>query len=229
MSRGRTPVTGNPDEERTVYLTFDDGPSFNTGRILDILNRYDIPATFFVIGSDSDLALRMYQRIVNEGHTLGNHTYSHDYNLIYQSPDAFMADVVKLQEFLEEATGYRPEIFRFPAGSNNRIHRQIQQDNPYLMVEIMIALRDKGLSYFDWNVSSTDAADTTLATEIIIENTLANLTGHRNAIILMHDSGSKTTTVEALPVIIETMKSRGYTFKTLSPESFYVHYHHLGL
>lgn len=228
MRHGRSTVTGNEDDTRTVYLTFDDGPSGNTSRILDILKQYQVPATFFVIGSDTDFAKRMYQRIVDEGHALGNHTYTHDYNTIYKSPEAFMADVLHLQDHLEEVTGTRPQVFRFPAGSNNRIHQQVQSDNPYLMVEIMLALEEKGLPYFDWNVSSTDAAEVTLDAEIIISNTLSFLGGHRNAIILMHDSTPKTTTVEALPHIIQSLKARGYTFEKLSPDSFYVRYHHLG-
>ena len=97
------------------------------------------------------------------------------------------------------------------------------------MIEIMQALDEKGLSYFDWNVSSTDAADITLDTEIIVSNTLNNLAGHHNAIILFHDSSPKTTTVEALPAIIASLKSRGYTFEKLTPDSFYVKFHHLGM
>jgi peptidoglycan-N-acetylglucosamine deacetylase len=186
-----------------------------------------VPATFFVIGSDSEFARRMYQRIVDEGHALGNHTYTHDYQKIYQTSEAFMADVERLQAFLETVTGVRPNVFRFPAGSNNRIAHQVQKDNPYIMIEIMQALREKGLQYFDWNVSSTDAAEITLDYEIIVSNTLLHLSGHHNAIILFHDSTPKTTTVEALPEIIAALKSRGYVFKTLTPDSFYVHFAHL--
>ena len=186
-----------------------------------------MPATFFVIGSDTDFARRMYQRIVDEGHTLGNHTYTHDYNQIYQSVEAFMEDVDRMQFFLKDVTGVTPEVFRFPAGSNNQVHRQIQSTNPYMMIEIMQALRDRGLQFFDWNVSSTDAAETTLDADIIISNTLLYLSGHQNAIILFHDSPAKTTTVEALPHIIQALKSRGYTFKPLKRDSFFVQFNHL--
>lgn len=220
-------VTGNEAAERTAYLTFDDGPSSNTVQILNILQEHSIPATFFVVGSESDFARRMYQRIVNEGHVLGNHTYSHDYEYIYQSAENFMEDVVRLQDYLQDVTGVRPDVFRFPAGSNNQAHRQVQRENPYIMVEIMEALREKGLQYVDWNVSSTDAAAVTLEPEFIIENTLNNIAGRRNAIVLFHDSTPKTSTVEALPEIIQSLKAMGYTFKTLSPESYYVHFRHL--
>lgn len=222
-------VMGNENPQRTAYLTFDDGPSANTTRILDILRDHNVPATFFVIGSDSDsdFARRTYRRIVDEGHALGNHTYTHDYNKIYQSAGAFMEDFDQLQDHLEGITGIRPSIFRFPAGSNNQIHRQVQTANPYIMIEIMEALRSRGIQFFDWNVSSTDAAAVTLETEFIIENTLGNLAGRRNAILLFHDSSPKTTTVEALPEIIKTLKARGYQFETLTPDSFYVHFRHL--
>ncbi|SDY41076.1 Polysaccharide deacetylase [Tindallia californiensis] len=169
----------------------------------------------------------MYQRIVNEGHQLGNHTYSHDYEKIYQSPEAFMEDVEKLQDFLETSTGFRPEVFRFPAGSNNQIYRRVQQDNPYLMIEIKQLLREKELPYFDWNASSTDAAAVTLDTDIIIQNTLKHVSGHQNAIILFHDSGAKSTTVEALPTIIRRLDNLGYRFDVLTPDSFYVHFNYL--
>ncbi|SMP38091.1 polysaccharide deacetylase family protein [Anoxynatronum buryatiense] len=223
-------VSGNRNDERTVYLTFDDGPSANTARILDLLKQHQIPATFFVVGSDSEFAQRMYHRIVDEGHALGNHTYTHDYQQIYSSVDGFMNDVLRLQDHLETITGVRPEVFRFPAGSNNRFYQQFQSsDNPFFMIEIMQALENKGLAYFDWNVSSTDAAASTLDTDIIISNTLNNLAGHQNAIILFHDSSPKTTTVEALPQIIAHLKSRGYTFKKLTSDSFYVKFHHLGM
>ncbi|MEN1761047.1 polysaccharide deacetylase family protein [Anoxynatronum sibiricum] len=223
-------VSGNRDDSRTVYLTFDDGPSANTARILDLLKQHQIPATFFVVGSDSDFAQRMYRRIVDEGHALGNHTYTHDYQQIYSSVDGFMKDVLRLQDHLEAITGVRPDVFRFPAGSNNRFYQQFQSsDNPYFMIEIMQALENKGLAYFDWNVSSTDAAATTLDTDIIISNTLNNLAGHQNAIVLFHDSSPKRTTVEALPHIIAHLKSRGYTFKKLTPDSFYAKFHHLGM
>jgi len=138
-----------------------------------------------------------------------------------------MEDVVRLQEYLEKTTGVRPDVFRFPAGSNNQVHRQVQTENPYIMVEIMEALREKGLQFFDWNVSSTDAAAVTLEAEFIVENTLNNIAGRRNAIVLFHDSTPKTSTVEALPEIIQSLKARGYTFKTLSPDSYYVHFRHL--
>lgn len=210
-----------------MYLTFDDGPSHNTARILNILKQYDVPATFFVNGYDTDFAHQMYQRIVDEGHQLGNHTYSHDYQKIYQSPEAFMKDVIKLQDFLENSTGFRPQVFRFPAGSNNQIYRRVQRENPYIMIEIKQALKEKELPYFDWNASSTDAAAVTLDADIILENTLKYASGRHNAIILFHDSAAKTTTVQALPQIIQTLKSRGYHFDILSPDSFYVHFNYL--
>ncbi len=191
------------------------------------MKQHNVPATYFVNGYDTVFAHRMYQRIVDEGHELGNHTFSHDYDVIYQSPEAFMDDVLKLQDFLESSTGYRPQVFRFPAGSNNRIYRHVQRENPYIMIEIMQALREKGMQYFDWSSSSTDAAAVTLDTDIIIENTLKYAAGHHNAIILFHDSGSKTTTVQALPTIIRNLKARGYSFDVLSPDSFYVHFNYL--
>lgn len=208
------------DGKKVVYLTFDDGPSANTEQILDILKQYNIKATFFVIGNAKNKEL--YKRIVREGHSIGNHTFSHNYKNIYSSVEAFMEDFEKLNAFLEEITGVQPSIVRFPGGSNNQVSHKYGGEE--IMKEIVKTVANEGYQYFDWNVSSLDAEKVTQDKEVIVNAVLEGAKDKTNAIVLMHDSAPKTTTVEALPEIIEGLKKQGFTFKTLDKDSYAPHF-----
>lgn len=202
----RTDITGEdePEEDddgiRKVYLTFDDGPSSNTGRILDILADYDVKATFFVVGKEDEQYRALYNRIVEEGHTLAMHSYSHKYQEIYQSVESYSADLSKLQEFLYDTTGVWCRYCRFPGGSSNTVSRVD-------MHELIAYLDDQDMSYFDWNISSGDAVSYYISSADIVRNCTANLREFDEAIILMHDASEKGTTVEALPKLIETIQA----------------------
>ncbi len=184
--------------KRKVYLTFDDGPSIYTQDILDILARYDVKATFFVLGKESDTAKEALKRIVEEGHTLGIHSYSHKYSQIYASAENFAADFDKLRDYLYEVTGELSTVCRFPGGSSNAV-----SDIP--MEECAKYVTECGVQYFDWNISSEDASGTNLPVEQIVQNSMQNIEKYNTAIILFHDSADKKTTVEALPIIIENI------------------------
>lgn len=179
---------------RKVYLTFDDGPSENTDKILDILDEYGVKATFFVVGKEG--YTEEYQRIVEEGHSLGMHSFSHKYREIYQSVDAYGEDMNKLHDFLYEVTGEECKIARFPGGSSNTISKVDMQ-------ELIMYLTEQGITYYDWNVSSGDAASSFVSASQIENNVLNNVWKYDSVMILMHDSSAKDTTVEALPNIIE--------------------------
>lgn len=192
-----------PEEDagvRKVYLTFDDGPSSNTARILDILAEYDVKATFFVVGKEEEKYQPLYNRIVEEGHTLAMHSYSHKYNEIYQSVESYSADLSKLQEFLYDTTGVWCRYCRFPGGSSNTVSRVD-------MHELIAYLDDQDMSYFDWNISSGDANSSYISASDIIRNCTVNLKDYNEAIILMHDASEKNSTVEALPKLIETIQA----------------------
>lgn len=204
--------------DKIAYLTFDDGPSKSTSRILDILQENGIKATFFVTGKTSDYSKQMLHRIVDEGHTLGNHTYSHDYNRIYRSVGAFKADVDRLNRLLEETVGVRPNILRYPGGSNN--HLSWRSGGRHIMSAITREMSALGYQYFDWNVSSTDAAAVTQSKEAIVESVKSNSSGKKQIIVLMHDMDVKTTTVEALPEIIAYLQQCGYQFDVLGKDSY---------
>lgn len=199
---------------KRVYLTFDDGPSSNTDKILDILSEYDVKATFFVVGKENYTG--QYKRIVDEGHTLAMHSYSHVYNEIYSSPDAYKQDLNKLRTYLYEITGVECDIVRFPGGSSNTISKV----DMHTLIEY---LDSEDMVYFDWNVSSGDASGTSKSAEQIASNVLDNIDKYNNAVVLMHDAAEKTSTVEALPMIIETiLKSEDTVLLPISEETIKV-------
>ena len=179
-----------------VYLTFDDGPSEYTEQILDILDEYNVKATFFVIGKEDDESLRLYKEIVDRGHTLGMHSYSHKYSEIYRSKDAFVKDFEKIYTLLTDATGVEPLFYRFPGGSSNTVSK----------VDLHICteyLKSIGIIYFDWNVMSGDANTNGVPVEDLIYNSTADIETRVTSVVLLHDTATKETTVEALPTIIE--------------------------
>lgn len=182
---------------RKVYLTFDDGPSIYTDEILDILKRYNVKATFFVTGMNVGQYGEYLQKILDDGHALGIHTYSHVYNDIYSSLEAFQEDFYKLRDYIYETTGEDVKIYRFPGGSSNSIVSAEVRE------QIIKWLKEEGIQYYDWNVSSGDASSTLLSSEKITENSLKGIENCNTAIVLLHDSGGKKSTVEALPLIIE--------------------------
>ncbi|SDO68043.1 Peptidoglycan/xylan/chitin deacetylase, PgdA/CDA1 family [Paenibacillus sp. yr247] len=203
---------------KIAYLTFDDGPSESTRKILRILKNFGVTATFFVVGSDTSEGRTLYKEILAEGHALGNHTYSHDYNRIYKSPEAFMKDVRKLDQLLEETIGYRPDILRFPGGSNN--HLSWKPGGRGIMSKVASVVKEEGYQYFDWNVSSTDAAAPVQDKAMIIDSVLSASRGKKSIIVLMHDNTYKTTTIEALPIVIKKLQAAGFRFEKLKKSSF---------
>lgn len=191
---------GEEEGIRKVYLTFDDGPSSNTGRILDILAEYDVKATFFVVGKEDETYQPLYNRIVEEGHTLAMHSYSHKYQEIYQSKESYVQDLTKLQEFLYDTTGVWCRYCRFPGGSSNKVSKVD-------MHELIEYLDEQDMTYFDWNIVSGDATNDYISSGDIIRNCMRRLGEFDEAIILMHDAAEKDSTVEALPGLIEQIQA----------------------
>ena len=191
----------NMDTRRRVYLTFDDGPSANTSKILDVLQEYNVKATFFVVGKTDAVSINNYKRIVAEGHTLGMHSFSHKYNEIYASKEAYIEDLTKLQDYLYEITGVKSHYVRFPGGSSNQVSRVNMQ-------ELIQYLNKNEIIYYDWNIASGDADAPNLSTDKIVNNCLSKIEVYnKEAMILMHDANDKRTTVEALPMIIEQIQN----------------------
>ena len=185
-------------DEHKVYLTFDGGPDENTNEILDVLAKYNVKATFFVIGSESDEMKAVYRRIVDEGHTLGMHSYSNSYSTIYSSSDSFEKDVTKLNAYLKKVTGEKSQYYRFPGGSNNEISNVD-------MSEFIHVLNEKKITYFDWNVSAGDSASD-YSVQDIVTNVTEGVSKYKTSVVLLHDGDDKSTTVEALGPLIKALQ-----------------------
>lgn len=203
LEAGGKPLQELGDEEQStseaqhkVYLTFDDGPSIYTSEILDILAENDIKATFFVVGKEDERSQEMIQRIVEEGHTLGMHSYSHKYSELYASLDSFEDDFTRQRTYLEELTGETCRFYRFPGGSSNTV-------SEVSMREFADYLDSQDMVFFDWNISSGDGSKRLLDVDTLVKNCTSDLEQKSTAVVLMHDSADKRTTVDALPQIIE--------------------------
>lgn len=189
---------------RKVYLTFDDGPSIYTGEILDILNANDVKATFFVVYSDNKDVWPYYNRIVDEGHTLAMHSYSHVYNKIYASEESFDEDVSLIHDFLLEQTGVDCKYYRFPGGSSNSV-------SCVDIRELMGYLYSRGITYFDWNALSGDAVNVALSSSELNDTVMGYVRNNtEDSIVLLHDLENNHATVEGLQELIDTLKSEGY-------------------
>ena len=199
-----TPAAVQIDEnKKKVYLTFDDGPSTETEKILDILKENQVKATFFVTGKEDAYSKKMYQRIVKEGHTLAMHSYSHLYDDIYSSADAFAKDVDSLVELLKKETGVMPTFYRFPGGSNSQMIKIPFHD-------LTAVLEQRNLVYMDWNVLSPDGKSGKTTKKKVIEGIMTDTERFDTAVVLMYDSPEKPLTVKALPELIQKMKKANY-------------------
>ncbi len=197
---------------QTVYFTFDDGPSARTPEVLRILAEEEVKATFFVVGATDATSKQLMRDIVDQGHTLAMHTYSHQYRKIYNSVDDYLDDMYKIFTLIKETTGVTPTHFRFAGGSVNSYNYRVYQD-------IISEMLRRGFIPYDWNVSSGDASAVLLSTNDIVNNVMSGVAKTDRPIVLMHDSHSRTTTVQALPIIIQKLKEQGYSFDRLTPQT----------
>ncbi len=194
------PEAEEPDAAHKVYLTFDDGPSANTEKILEILEKYDVKATFFVVGTACENNEESLKNIVEAGHTLGMHSCTHNYSELYASVEDFGEDLKQQQDYIYEVTGVKSNLYRFPGGSSNKV-------SDISMKEFARYLDSQDVRFFDWNISSGDGGSYLFPTETIIENCTSNISRYSTSVILMHDSAGKSTTLEALPTIIEKIQA----------------------
>lgn len=187
---------------KRVYLTFDDGPSIYTGQILDVLKANNVKATFFVIGRDEEF-YSYYKRIVDEGHTIGMHSYSHVYQDFYASKESFAEELTKLNDLIYNVTGTKSTIFRFPGGSSNNVSSLPVQ-------EYIDYLNDNNIDYYDWNSLSGDAVTNGLSPQQLVNNIMNDVSKNEDSIVLMHDLQTTHATVESLQLLIDTLKRDGY-------------------
>ena len=202
---------------KVVYLTFDDGPSKYTARLLDILDKYGVKATFFVTNQ-----FPSYQYMIGEtarrGHTIALHTYTHKYEQVYASDEAYYNDLQKIQDVVVAQTGSPSYIVRFPGGTNNTISRRY---NSGIMSRLSQSIGEHGYQYCDWNVSSGDAGNTTKVSGVV-NNVIKGIQKKNVSIVLQHDITSYS--VEAVDQILSWGIANGYTFLPMSTSSPMVHY-----
>ena len=198
--------TIKPTDDTTtkkVYLTFDDGPGSQTGKILDILKKNHVKATFFVTGKEDASSKKIYQRIVKEGHTLAMHSYSHIQDVIYDSKEAFEKDLKQINRCLYEATGVHTKFYRFPGGSSTQ--------NTSLPIQNFIdVLKKTHYLYLDWNVISPDINNANATKEQVVTGVMQGVDAYDTAVVLMYDVADKPMTVKALPSIIKQIKAKNY-------------------
>ena len=205
----RTVVVSERGRVGTIYLTFDDGPrNGTTNVILDILKEEGVEATFFVTNSGPD---ELIKRMYDEGHTVALHTASHNYATVYASVDSYFNDLNLVNERVKRLTGEYSYIIRFPGGSSNTVSRKYSEG---IMSKLTTEVIDRGYRYYDWNISSGDAAGGSPSAEDIKNNVVNSLRKDRVNMVLMHDI--KTYTRDALREIIQYGKNNGYTFEKIT-------------
>ena len=212
LYKAREAIAPEP-AQKTVYLTFDDGPSAVTADLLDLLKEKEVKATFFVIGATTERGKALYQRILDEGHALGLHSYSHRYNDIYASADSFMEDLLKLREHVCGITGYEANIFRFPGGSTNATAPKS------VISSVKEITGNMGMRYFDWNALGKDDKSKPSSPESIFQSVKETGKDRDTILILMHDDALRTTAPQALEKIIDYYTAKGYVFERLTKES----------
>ncbi len=206
--------------DKTVYLTFDDGPSYLTEEILDILKDENVPATFFVTERQIDKYADVVRRMQAENHTIGLHTSTHNYSYVYSSDENYFNDLNNIRQKVFRITGVKSRIIRLPGGSSNTISKKY---NLGIITRITRALTEKSFYYFDWDIDSEDASGN-LTKEDIYMNVTNRLHSGTN-IILMHDLSTKVSTKDALRDIIKYAKTNGYTFAKITKNTPQIHHH----
>lgn len=204
------------DEQKHVYLTFDDGPGELTEKYLDILKEHQIQATFFVIGKQVEQYPEIIKREIDEGHEVGVHTYSHESCEIYQSADSYYQDVCHVRDILKDKFGLNPQFWRFPWGSANCYICSFKKD-------IVARLEAEQLCYVDWNVSAEDSVGYPSVSSIL-QNVRKNCFQAEEPVVLMHDSDSNQATLDSLEAVIELFEEQGYQFETMSKRKKVCHF-----
>lgn len=198
---------------KTMYLTFDDGPSAdNTTAVLDILKARNIKATFFVVGENVRKHPDVARRIVEEGHTIGIHCNNHDYNQLYQSVDSYLEDFQKAYDAVYEVTGVEAKLFRFPGGSVNSYNKAVG-------TQIIEKMTEKGYIYFDWNASLEDAVKSSTP-EALVQNGVSSTLGRKKVVMLAHDVIYNTT--QCLEQLLDSLPE--YEMKPLTTDVEPIHF-----
>lgn len=204
--------------EKVAYLTFDDGPSSVTTRLLDVLDDLNVKATFFVAfgGSDTPEKRDILKKESDAGHVVGVHTWTHDYYTIYANEQNFLNDFNKMKEAIIESTGKTPNVSRFPGGASNTVSITAS-GGVEIMPRLAELVHDMGFQFFDWNAGGYDAETPYPTPGELAGRVVSDAEGHDTVVILLHDTHDFT--VDAIPDIVQELRDQGFTFKTLNPDS----------
>lgn len=201
--------------KKTMYLTFDDGPSSKvTNKVLDILKENKVNATFFLIGNQIEGREDVVKRMYEEGNGIGLHTYTHKIKKIYSSDDEFIQEMIECRNEINRVIGISPNIIRFPCGSDKRLNKNNLKK-----------LHNKGFKIYDWHLDNTDGLNPKLSPEILYKKAITGSKDRQNIILLLHCTDMQKNTCKALPQIIKYYKSKGYEFKVINEDTpeFYFH------
>lgn len=203
-------------KDKVIYLTFDDGPGAYTSELLDILNKYNVKATFFVTAQFKKY-IPLIEREHNEGHAIAVHSLTHNWN-IYRSFESYYKDFNDMNKIISQYTGEKSRIFRFPGGGSNTISKGKSLG---VMSYSVTKMNELGYVYYDWNVDSEDAAGANRTK--IVKNVINGISSRNYSVVLMHDI--KRPTIDAIEEIIVYALDNGYTFDVLSTDTATVHHH----
>lgn len=202
----------NPEkttDKKIVYLTFDDGPCSTTNvKVLDVLKKYNVKATFFLVGGQIDGNEDVVRRIHKEGHSIGSHSYTHNYKKIYSNDDVFIKEMVDTKEKLKDVLGFYPTLLRFPGGSYKHLSHSMLEK-----------LHKNQFKVFDWNVDTKDGMYPNLAPSKILANAKKCIKDCDSLIVLMHCNSANGNTAKALPSIIGYYKNEGFDFKPITDDT----------
>ena len=197
-------------ETKRAFLTFDDGPSQNTETILQILNQYQVKASFFVLGTQVEKKPELVKKIYEQGNFIGNHGYSHNYSAIYSSPQAVLDEYNHTNTLIQQALGdtnFNSHLFRFPGGLVGGKYADIKSQAKDL-------LEQNEIFQVDWNALTGDSEKVNPTPEELMTNLQKTTDGKNSVVILMHDAAAKKVTADILPQVIDYLNAQGYEMKT---------------
>ncbi|MGL5820956.1 MAG: polysaccharide deacetylase family protein [Sarcina sp.] len=212
------------DDKKEIYLTFDDGPSEYTNKVLDILTKYDVHATFFVLGEslENKGSDEILKNTILKGHAIANHTYTHDYKKLYKNGnvdvDYFMEELEKTNNKIKEiiCEDFDTSVIRMPGGYMTR-----EYYNDKNLDSFTEKLKDKNIVEIDWTSENGDGVTKKESVEQMFNRVLEQTKEQKKIILLMHDSKGKDTTIATLPKIIEYFKEQGYEFKVIGNNNIF--------
>lgn len=190
---------------KKIYFTFDDGPSDATPLLLDILRKHHVKACFFVTNQYQRPDL--LEKIAKDGHTIGLHCWSHCYEEIYASPEAYFNDLKKADDMVYRAVGLHARNIRFPGGSRNKVHEAICQG---IMEKITVELLKQDYRIIDWDCENNDGSLPNLPAKAYFAYFLNHIQSMEECVFLSHNRPSDTGSILSLDMILDYCEKNGW-------------------